>query len=411
MLNFYQIIITTLAITTLVAWFNTLTLKLPTTIAMMGSTLFCSLLIIALNAISWVPLFAQTALQSVVEVNFAHLLLQGMLGPLLFAGSLTIEMAWLKRYRLEITILAGLGTLLSTICLGILCFSVMRWLEMPITFLQALLFGAVVSPTDPIAVLAMIKELNGSKILEILMAGESLFNDGMGIVLFLCLSALLFGKTPLTVVGVAELFVIEVLGGLLFGVILGALACWLIRGCHDPKLHILITIVLTTAGYQLADLLHFSGPLAMVAAGIAFSYYGASFTARETHAHLFEFWELLDEILNAILFLWLGLELLRIPWQNHWLLVGIAAIPMSLLARTVATGLPMWCFKQYRNYPKGTTRLLIWGGLRGGLAVALALSLPQSPIRDLILVMTYSIVIFAIMIQGLTVKPLMRALA
>lgn len=343
------------------------------------------------------------------SLDFKDLLLNGMLGFLLFAGALTVDLKALLKFKWEVGTLATLGTIASTLLVGYVMFYTLPLINLHLTLLQCMIFGALISPTDPIAVLATVKNINAPKDLETKIAGESLFNDGVGLVIFVTLYTLAFsGHTP-TVSETVILFLREAVGGFVFGLTLGAIAYFLIKPLNDSRLEILITICIASAGYVFAQHLHISGPLAMVVAGLIV---GNVIRERvlSTHGqnHLDIVWEVIEELLNAVLFLLIGLELMVVHVQDGFIIAGLIAIPLVLIIRFITVALPMSCFKVRRRYVPFVISILTWGGLRGGLALAMALSLPKGNFRDLILVMTFGVVLFAIIIQGLTAKPLVK---
>jgi CPA1 family monovalent cation:H+ antiporter len=285
---------------------------------------------------------------------------------------------------------------------------VSEWLGLGLPFIYCLLFGALISPTDPIAVLSILKTTGAPKSLETKITGESLFNDGIGVVVFLVLLGVATGG-ELTAGHVAGLFLQEAVGGLVFGLLLGALGYYLLKNVDEYQVEVLITLALVMGGYSLAAALHLSGPIAVVVAGLMIGNHGRQLAMSEqTRQNLDTFWELLDEILNAVLFVLIGLELLLITYHQEYLIASVLLIPIVLLARFISVGVPIKLFSLRRTFTRNVTKLMTWGGLRGGISVALALSLPEGPERDLILAVTYSVVIFSIAVQGLTIAPLVR---
>jgi len=277
-----------------------------------------------------------------------------------------------------------------------------------LSLLYCLLFGALISPTDPIAVLAILKRINAPKSLEMQIAGESLFNDGIAVVLFLILLELAGGGEHATLGEVVSLFAKEALGGVIFGVIAGGFAFWLLRGVDQYPVAIMITLALVTGGYALAEVIHVSAPIAMVVAGLIIGNHGRHLAMTETTRHHLDiFWELVDEILNAVLFVLIGLEVLVVIYTKAHLIASIIAIPIVLLARFVSVGLPLGLLRRIQDFSTNAVTILTWGGLRGGVSVALALSLPVGPQRNLIVPITYAVVAFSIIVQGLTIGKLL----
>ena len=402
-------ILMTLAI--IIAYLNYHLIKMQTTSAILVGSLILSLVLLILHKLG-ISHFEIQLEQFTARLHFHDLLINGMLSFLLFAGALTIDWPdWpaFKKQRWEILIMASLGTILSTLLVALLSYFILQWLHLPLPFKYCILFGALISPTDPIATLATIKNMHAPKKLEVIIAGESLFNDGVGIVIFITAYAFAFGNIQPTIHSVTILFAQQTLGGLAYGWLLGWFAHYLIRRVSDHKLHILITIAIVTGGYTLAQLIKISGPLAMVVAGM---FVGNACRTNETnemsYTILENFWEIIDEILNVLLFLLIGFEILIIYHDIHQWLICLIGIPLVLLVRCITIALPMTFFKHINQYPPQTIKILIWGGLRGGLAVALALSLPQNHYRDLILSMTYAVVLFAVLIQSTTIKYLVK---
>jgi CPA1 family monovalent cation:H+ antiporter len=408
-MNAYQLIALILFLVMAVTYINHRFIRLPDSIALMASSLLISLILLAFKALG-LNHFELQVEQMVQSINFETLLMNGFLSFLLFAGSLTVKLKGLLQNRLEIILLALFGTLISTFLTALGCHYLLLLFGFSLPFLFALLFGALISPTDPIAVLAMCKNMKAPEKLSTLIAGESLFNDGVGIVIFLTLYAFAIDHQPIRLGGVALLFLRQAGGGLLYGTALGLLTGWLMKPVQDYRIHILLTLTLVSGGYVLAQNLGISGPLAMVAAGICIGNAPRLFgLGKIIHGRLLEFWELLDEILNGVLFLLMGFELLVLNISLAQVIIGPLIIGLIILVRFITVAPPLTILKKYRSYPPHTIKILTWGGLRGGLAVALALSLPPGEPRSLILVMTYAVVVFSILIQSLTIKPLVRS--
>ncbi len=383
--------------------------NLQTTVALMASSLLISMLLVFLNWMGVLNL-SYYAHWFTHAISFHDLLLKGLLGPLLFAGSLQIDMRLLKLYRVEIAVFALLGTLCSTLIVGFAMFYLMMCFSVHVTLIQALIFGALISPTDPIAVLATFKKLKAPKSLEIIVSGESLFNDGIAIVVFLILCHIAFANTQITVMSVGQLFAREVLGGIFFGLGLGWVATRLIAYGQDTVMPILLTVAVATGGYTLANELDLSGALAMVCAGIMVGNYRRNdVLVRAARMELNHVWEVIDELLNAILFFLIGFELITLHLNTIGLILGALAVLVVFITRVAIIGAPMWVLKRNRHYPPSSSAILIWGGLRGGLAVALVLAIPHTaPIRDTFIVMTYVVVAFSVLLQGGTIKYLIE---
>ncbi len=394
-------------------WVNDRYARLPITVGIMAMGLTLSLALVALSLVY--PSIKVDAERLLVAIDFDQLLLHGALGFLLFAAALHIEFGDLREHRVTIGVLAVVGTLLSTGIVGALCWIFTRALDLGLAPLLCLLFGALISPTDPIAVLGMLKSLGAPRHLEIQIAGESLFNDCVGVVVFLALLQL--GGRPLPEAGglaldLAVLAFREVLGGAALGLLLGLLAYLMLKRIDNYQVEILISLALVTAGYAWAERLHLSAAITAVTAGLLVGNQGRAFAMSErTRQHLDTFWELIDEILNALLFVLLGLEVLMLPVRREYVLAGVLAIAAVLLARLVATWVSLQLVRVVVPPAPHMVKLLTWGGLRGGLPVALALVLRDhlpGPQADLLLVMTYLVVVFSILVQGLSMKPLLR---
>ena len=378
-------------------------IKLPTTIGLMLLGLIFSLVIIITGQFN--DNFYQFAQSFVTEVRLDESLLGIMLSYLLFAGALHVKLEDLSSQRWVIAILATVGVILSTFIIGTLSYAILGALGIKIDYTYCLLFGALISPTDPVAVLGILKKAGAPKSLETKITGESLFNDGVGVVVFIAILGIATGQNEPTVSAITNLFVIEVLGGLGIGFALGLVAFLMLRSIDQYQVEILITLALVTGGYSLAQHLHTSGPLAMVVAGLMIGNHGRILAmSPKTEEHLDSFWELIDEILNAILFLVIGLEILVLAFQTSHLLFGIIAIPLTLAVRMFAVSLPVFILKNQKEFAKGTIKALTWGGLRGGISLALALSIPKGIERDVLLTATYIVVIFSIAVQGMTLK-------
>ncbi len=384
---------------------NYLYLKLPSAIGILVVALFASFALILFDIVF--PAFGLTdkVRATVLEIEFSEALLEGMLGLLLFAGALHVKLADLRREWIVVALMATIGIALSTAIVGF-GFS---WITgMPLII--ALVFGALISPTDPVAVLGVLREANLQKSLETKIAGESLFNDGVGYVVFLILVGLAFpvaGSHGAGLGGALELFVAEALGGALLGITLGWLTFRVMRRIDDYSLEVLITLGLAFGGYELAVYLHVSAPIMAVCAGLLIGDVGAKYgMSVETRKYVDAFWKLIDEILNAVLFLMIGVEVFAVAFDANYLVAGFAAIALALVARLAAVAVPVLMLKPFRTFSKGVIPIMTWGGLKGGISVALALSLPEGEWKPLILTATYIVVIFSIIVQGLTVAKL-----
>ena len=406
-MNAFNLIAILVSLTALFGYLNERYSKLPTPIGVMLVGLLASLLFLLLgNEAS--SIWAQEFLH---ELDFGALVMQGLLAFLLFAGALTVNLDDLSSQGGSIMLLATLGVLLSTFIVGTLSYSLLAWLGIGLPFSYALLFGALISPTDPIAVLSIFKRVGLPKDVEALVVGESLFNDGVGVVVFTLIAGLIgmgsanHGET--TTLGVVMFFYQEALGGLVFGFILGLLAFHMLKRVDNYSIEVLITLAVVTGGYSLAQILHTSGPLAMVVAGLFIGNQGRLFAMSDTtREHLDAFWEMTDEMLNAILFVLIGLEVLAIKFDALTIEAAFIAVPVVLLARFISVSLPIALLRLRRDFLPYTVRTMVWGGLRGGISIALALSLSEGPEKQLIMVMTYGVVVFAIVVQGLSIERL-----
>jgi len=384
-------------------------LKFPTSIGLMAISLVFSMVLLALGELKWIPGLEDSARALLESIDFNQLVLHGILGALLFAGSLHINLEDLAKQKWIITLLASVGVVLSTTIVAGLMFFVLGWLGIGIPFIYCLIFGALISPTDPIAVMAILKTVGAPKELETKIAGESLFNDGIAVVIFIVLLDIAIGTHEPTFVSITVLFLKEAVGGALFGLAAGYGAYRLMRTVDNYQVEVLITLALVFASYAAAEAMHISAPIAAVAAGLLIGNHGRTMAMSEkTIEHVDMFWELIDEILNGILFVLLGFEILILTFDMSNFKAGLIAIPVVLLARFTGVSLPIGLMKFKREFSPNAIKVLTWGGLRGGISVALALSLPASPERELILMMTYVVVVFSILVQGLTIGKLVQ---
>lgn len=406
-MDLFNILAILLTLTALFSYLNHRYIGLPVTIGVMLIALSMSLLLNLLGSFGLD--LEQQAERMLREIDFDKTLLHGMLSFLLFAGALHINLNDLAERKWSISLLATVGTLLSTFIVGTLAWWVLGWFGIELSYIYCLLFGALISPTDPIAVLGILKHAGAPKSLEIKISGESLFNDGVGVVIFLVILEVATGTHQPSVGHIGLLFTQETVGGGLFGLALGYLAYQMLKSVDNYQVEILITLALVTGGYALADALHLSGPIAMVVAGLLIGNHGRLFAMSEkTRDRLDVFWELVDGILNAVLFVLIGLEVLVLTFTQQYLLASLLMIPLVLLARFIAIGIPVTLLRPFRVFSPGAVRIMTWGGLRGGISVAMALSLPLGPQRDVILAITYVIVIFSIVVQGLTIGRLIK---
>ena len=391
-----------------ISYLNYRYIKMQATIAIMASALLLSLILL-LTKWFGVTSLRYLAQSFVLHIDFHRLVMNFMLGLLLFAGSLTINISHFRSQKIEIGVLTSITTILSAFLIAFLTYLFLGLIGVHFDFIYCMLFGSLISPTDPVAVLAIFKKLGTPKRLETLVSSESLFNDGVGVVLFVTCYQVAFSSQAATVSGVIGLFFKEAAGGVLYGMLLGWICCLLMKPVNDHKVKILLTIALVTGGYTLAQALQISGPLAMVAAGIIVSNYKRGETmSKFSRGELNNFWELIDELLNTVLFLLLGLELLVVTFDWRKFVALFVMIPLVLLVRYITVATPMAVLSRWRRRMPYTISILTWGGLRGGLAVALALSIPSGDVRDWILALTYGVVVFSIVVQGTTISGLVR---
>ena len=406
------------ALAIFIAFANQYVVKIQTTIAITAGSMLISALMVLFGKLGWFNL-EPLAIETMKSIDFQNFLLKGILGFLLFAGGIGINLKALRSQKWEITILAIFSTLLSTFLIGYGFWFIAKLLGWELPLVYCLLFGALITPTDPIAVLAIVKKMQAPPQIAIQIEGESLFNDGTGLVIFATIFAVAFGGVEPTFGSVAGLFLHEALGGILFGAVLGLLAHVMISATDDGSLELLLTLCIPTAGFALANMMGVSGALAMVVTGIMIGNWTrhSGFSEQSSH-YLDHFWELMDQFLNALLFLLIGLALvlLDLAWRD-WILLVIA-VPLCLAARFISVSVPFMAFRRFRTYNRFTIRILTWGGLRGGLAMAMALALPSGvmmipehnvDLRQVILVMTYSVVMFSIVVQGMTITPMITA--
>ncbi len=417
-MNAWYLICFLSALAVFIAFTNQYVLKMQTTIAITtGSVVISLLLILAVKMLG-----DQTALfitQVVAGIDFNQLLLKGMLGFLLFAGALEIDLTALRKQRWEITILVLFSTLVSTLIVGYLSFYIFGLLGFPVPLIYCLLFGALISPTDPIAVLAIIKQMSAPQGISIQVEGESLFNDGVGLVIFTTIFSVAFYGTEAHFVDVAELFLVDAIGGIVFGLAIAVVGHFVIINCKDINIRLLVTLTIPSAGFALANIWEISGALAMVTSGILLGNITRQKAIKrrgpDGTRYVKDFWHATDSFLNALLFLIIGMLIVTMPFSWEVIGLGLIMIPVVLLARFISVGSPYLVFKRFRHYDKHSVKILTWGGLRGGLALAMAAAIPSEEImiegfdlHDLIVIITYVVVIFSIIVQGLTISPLIQ---
>ena len=361
-----------------------------------------SLVFIAVSAIGPIGLADATAF--VQSINFTDTLLHGMLAFLLFAGALHVNLNDLRSEAMPVAILSTLGVVIATAVTGLLLWLIALAIGIELPLIYALLFGALISPTDPIAVLGILKRVKAPKPLETEIAGESLFNDGVGVVVFLTILDVALGRSDAEIGHVAWFLLKEAAGGCVFGLLLGWTFYRLLKSVDIYQVEVLLTLALAAGGYSLAEAIHVSAPITIVVAGLFIGNHGRAFAMSETtREHLDTFWELVDEILNAILFVIIGLEFLAIRLDAGHITIAISAIVVVLIARYASVGILVGAMQLKRRFSRGATEILTWAGVRGGISIALALSIPVSPERQVILAATYSVVIFSVLVQGLSI--------
>jgi len=411
-MDYYSIASILIVLSALFGYINVRFLKLPITIGLMLITIVFTLVIVAIGQFDDTLLLHEKALIS--QIDFKTVLLDIMLSFLLFAGALHTNFAQLKIQRWPVLVFATAGVLVSTFLVGIAMYYILQLLGLQIDFIYCLLFGALISPTDPIAVLGILKKAGAPKKLETKIVGESLFNDGVGVVVFLTIFSI--ASAPNATIELSEivkLFGQEVGGGILLGLILGWVTYRLMKSIDDYDVEVIITIATVMGGTLLAHKLHLSAPLAMVTTGLIVGNDTVRGEAMSdiTEAYVDKFWELIDVLLNTVLFVMIGMEMLVLAFQSTYIIAGLIAIPIVLLSRYLSLWHPIKFFAKKLEFVPHTNIIMTWGGLRGGISIALALSLTQDMHKELFLVITYIIVAFSIIGQGLTVAPLIKRLA
>lgn len=407
-MNIIDAIAIIVSIAAFLSYLNCRFVKLPSAIGLMLIAMLISMALLGLGALGFGQL-ETSAEQFVGAIDFNEALMKGMLSFLLFAGALHVNIDDLLDQKWVVGIFATVGTVSSTFLVGGGFWLLASALALDISPLYCLLFGALISPTDPIAVIGILKSAGAPKSLETKITGESLFNDGIGVVLFVVLLGIATGEQSFSVSATVALFAQEAIGGLALGLALGGLGFVMLRSVDNYSVEVLLTLAMVMGGYSLALALHTSGPIAMVVAGLMIGNHGRRLAISDvTREHLDSFWELVDEILNAVLFVLIGFELLVLTFSSSVALAGAAAIPLVLLVRLVCVGLPMAALGLRHRFTPGAVRVLTWGGLRGGISIALVLALPAGAEREVLLPVTYCVVAFSIIVQGLTIGPLVK---
>lgn len=384
------------------AYLNYRFLKLPSAIGIMVIAIVVSIILVSFGE-TFLPRTFWHLHDLMSGIDFTEVLMGAMLNFLLFAGGIHINIDDLKEQFRPVVIFSTAGVVISTFVVGFGMFYILPFLGINLPFIYCLLFGALISPTDPVAVLSILKQANVSKSLETKVAGESLFNDGMAVVIFSVVLQLAIGKeVDLGLESIGLLLLKEAGGGLLLGIVLGWVTSRLMREVDDYIISVLVTLSVVMGGYLIARQMHISGPLTMVAAGLFMGNFNVRFKMKSiTQDYLIKFWELIDEILNAVLFLFIGFELLMIKDLRHFIVPGLVAIAIVLLARVISIWGPTKLMKT--TFSPQTVKVLVWGGIRGGVSIALAMSIPKSEYSEIILSITYCVVVFSIIVQGLTI--------
>jgi CPA1 family monovalent cation:H+ antiporter len=386
--------------------------KLPQSVALTVMMAVASMIVVGIDLLLPGGRIGAEIVHFTVAINFHETLMSGMLSFLLFAGALHVDWSHMKKGRWPITVLSIVGVLLSTALIGGGFFLPAKMIGLNVPIVWCLVFGALISPTDPVAVMGVLQRASVSPTLEATVAGESLFNDGVGVVVFSIILATALGTETFSIASAAKLFIVEAGGGVLLGLILGWIGYRAMRSVDDYTLEVLISLAMVMGGYTLASRIHLSGPVAMAVAGLLIGNEGVCTAMSEmTRRYLLGFWSLIDGILNAVLFVLIGLEVVAVPWDFRLVLLGIMAIPLVLAARYISGSAPLAVMRPFLSLGPLALPTLIWGGLRGGISVALALGLPDGPARSIALAATYVVVLFSVIIQGGTIARVLEWLA
>jgi CPA1 family monovalent cation:H+ antiporter len=403
LINLIAIII---SISSAFSYINYRFIKLPTTIGVLIIAIICSLILIAISSLGYIQ-FERSAELIISSIDFDQTLMHGMLSFLLFAGALHVNIDDLAKQKWVISSLASIGVVFSTFLIGSFTWIIFNLLNVDLDYIYCLVFGALISPTDPIAVLGILKKAGIPKSLETKVVGESLFNDGIGIVVFLVLFEIAFSGHKFDLSSVLVLFLTETVGGAVFGFVIGWIVYKLLQTVDNYHVEILMTLALVMGGYTLAMYLHLSGPIAIVVAGLLIGNRGRILAMSDkTRDNLDTFWELIDEILNVILFVLIGLEILILSFSINYIYASSLIIPVILFSRFITVFIPVTILKYLRDFSPNAIKIMTWGALRGGISVALALSIPAGTEREIIVSITYIVVVFSIVVQGLTISRL-----
>ena len=409
--DYFSIAAILTVISALFGYLNVRFLKLPITIGLMVITIVFTIIIIAIGQFDDTLLIREREL--IRQIDFKAVLLDVMLSFLLFAGALHTNFDQLKVQRGPVLVFATLGVLVSTFLVGIIMYYLLGFIGLDVDFIYCLLFGSLISPTDPIAVLGILKKAGAPKKLETKIVGESLFNDGVGVVIFLTIFAIAYSTSgEVNTFDVVKLFGLEVIGGVVLGGVLGWITYRMMKSINDYEVEVIITLAAVMGGTLVAQEFHLSAPLAMVTAGLIVGHDTVRDSAMSeiTETYVDKFWELIDVFLNTILFVLIGMEMLILTFETSYIIAGLIAVPIVLLCRYASLWLPIKFFAKKLDFVPKTNLIMTWGGLRGGISIALALSLTPEMNRELFLVITYIIVVFSIIGQGLTVEPIIKRL-
>lgn len=410
-MELFHILSAIIVLSAFCAYLNQKYIQLPITIGLMLAGLLLSAIVLGIGTLS--PAFADAYAGKLQAIDFSEVLLDFMLSFLLFAGALHTDFEKLSKAKWPILSFATIGVILSTFIIGSILYYLLQLADYPLDYIYCLLFGALISPTDPVAVMGILKKAKVPESLEVKIIGESLFNDGIGVVVFLSLFQIAqVGIENVEASFIVELFALEVLGGIGLGLLIGYIGYFMMKRIDHYQTEVLITLAIVTGGYSLAQSLHFSGPLAMVAAGLLIGNQATRLAmSKQTKQYVERFWEMIDEILNAFLFVLIGLELVLIPFNSTFILIGLFATIMVLLVRYFVLALPSYALGFHKTFAPNALLIMTWGGLRGGISVALALSLSPGPQKNLLVTITYVVVLFSLLIQGLTIEKLIKRLS
>ncbi|MEM7009487.1 MAG: sodium:proton antiporter [Thermodesulfobacteriota bacterium] len=414
-MSLFTVFAIVITLTAIFSFINEVYVKLPSTIGIMLASLIASILFIVLGYIGFGHI--QWAQDLVIAADFNHLFMNGMLSFLLFAAALRVEVTKLKEYAWTISYLATVGIVISSLFVGFVMYFLVNALGGDLPLIYTIIFGAIISPIDAVVVLKILKKVDADKTMETIITGESLFNDAASVVLFVLLLGIATGTTDFTVISIGEFFLREALGGLLLGLVLGFITHQMImqiiiKGSDNHIVIILITLAIVSGGYSLAELLDVSAPLTSVVTGLFLAKSRndrVRLGVRHEHGHYVrEFWEVIDEVLNAVLFVLIGLEILIVNFKETYFIGASLVIPVIIIARYISVEFPLIFLRFFRPIPRIKGLIMTWIGIRGGVSIALALSLPEDSHKDIILVLTYMVVVFSILIQGLTLAPLVK---